>query len=281
MMTGDEAAELRQQILGLCERYAEAVHGAAPFVPGTSAVPPSGKVLGAKEMRLLVDSCLDFWLTTGRFNAEFEQKLAQRTGVLRAITTNSGSSANLLATTALTSHLLGEEALQPGDEVITCATGFPTTVNPTLQNGLVPVFLDVELGTYNIDVRQLEDARSPRTRAIMAAHTLGNPFDLAAITAFAKKHDLLLVEDCCDALGATYQRQASRHVRRYRHAQSSIPLIISPWEKAARFLSQSHDLQTHRGIVPRLGPRLLLRSGQGQYLQPPFRLATRRSALRL
>ena len=204
MMTGDEAAELRQQILGLCERYAEAVHGAAPFVPGTSAVPPSGKVLGAKEMRLLVDSCLDFWLTTGRFNAEFEQKLAQRTGVLRAITTNSGSSANLLATTALTSHLLGEEALQPGDEVITCATGFPTTVNPTLQNGLVPVFLDVELGTYNIDVRQLEDARSPRTRAIMAAHTLGNPFDLAAITAFAKKYDLLLVEDCCDALGATY-----------------------------------------------------------------------------
>jgi CDP-6-deoxy-D-xylo-4-hexulose-3-dehydrase len=204
-MTNDDAAELREKILALCERYAEVAHGPSPFVPGTSAVPPSGKVLGAREMRLLVDSCLDFWLTTGRFNAEFERQLTQRTGVTQAITTNSGSSANLLATTALTSHLLGEEALQPGDEVITCATGFPTTVNPILQNGLVPVFLDVELGTYNIDVRWLEAARSERTRAVMAAHALGNPFDLGAITAFAKKYDLLLVEDCCDALGATYQ----------------------------------------------------------------------------
>ncbi|QXX76668.1 lipopolysaccharide biosynthesis protein RfbH [Methylovirgula sp. HY1] len=203
-MTTDDAGKLREQILGLCERYAQVVHGPAPFVPGTSAVPPSGKVLGPKEMRLLVDSCLDFWLTTGRFNADFERQLTQRTGVLQAITTNSGSSANLLATTALTSHLLGDEALQPGDEVITCATGFPTTVNPALQNGLVPVFLDVELGTYNIDVRYLEEAKSARTRAIMVAHTLGNPFDLGAITSFAKKHDLLLVEDCCDALGATY-----------------------------------------------------------------------------
>ncbi|MHB8885630.1 MAG: lipopolysaccharide biosynthesis protein RfbH [Methylovirgula sp.] len=203
-MTSDEVAELREQILGLSERYAQAVHGPASFVPGMSAVPPSGKVLGPKEMRLLVDSCLDFWLTTGRFNADFERQLTQRTGVLQAITTNSGSSANLLATTALTSHLLGDEALQPGDEVITCATGFPTTVNPSLQNGLVPVFLDVELGTYNIDVHCLEEAKSERTRAIMVAHTLGNPFDIGAITAFAKKYDLLLVEDCCDALGATY-----------------------------------------------------------------------------
>ncbi len=203
-MTNDEAAELREQILALCERYAEVAHGPSPFVPGMSAVPPSGKVLGPKEMRLLVDSCLDFWLTTGRFNAEFERQLTQRTGVMQAITTNSGSSANLLATTALTSHLLGDEALQPGDEIITCATGFPTTVNPVLQNGLVPVFLDVELGTYNIDVRWLEEAKSERSRAIMVAHTLGNPFDLGAIAAFAKKYDLLLVEDCCDALGATY-----------------------------------------------------------------------------
>jgi CDP-6-deoxy-D-xylo-4-hexulose-3-dehydrase len=203
-MSTDEAGKLREEILALCERYAEVAHRPPPFVPGTSAVPPSGKVLGAREMRLLVDSCLDFWLTTGRFNAEFERQLARRTGVLQTITTNSGSSANLLATTALTSHLLGDEALRPGDEVITCATGFPTTVNPTLQNGLVPVFVDVELGTYNIDVRWLEDARSERTRAIMVAHTLGNPFDLGATTAFAKKHNLLLVEDCCDALGATY-----------------------------------------------------------------------------
>jgi CDP-6-deoxy-D-xylo-4-hexulose-3-dehydrase len=203
-MNSDEVGKLREEILALCERYAEVAHGASPFVPGVSAVPPSGKVLGAKEMRLLVDSCLDFWLTTGRFNAEFERQLARRTGVLQALTTNSGSSANLLATTALTSHLLGDEALRPGDEVITCATGFPTTVNPTLQNGLVPVFVDVELGTYNIDVRWLEEARSERTRAIMVAHTLGNPFDLGAITAFARKYSLLLVEDCCDALGATY-----------------------------------------------------------------------------
>lgn len=203
-MTTDDAGKLREQILELCERYAERAHAPSPFVAGVSAVPPSGKVLGPKEMRLLVDSCLDFWLTTGRYNAEFERQLTQRTGVLQAITTNSGSSANLLATTALTSHLLGDEALQPGDEVITCSTGFPTTVNPSIQNGLVPVFLDVELGTYNIDVRSLEAAKSPRTRAIMVAHTLGNPFDLGAITGFAKKHDLLLVEDCCDALGATY-----------------------------------------------------------------------------
>lgn len=204
MTSPDECTALREQILALSERYAELVHSPKPFVAGQSAIPPSGKVLGGKEMRLLVDSCLDFWLTTGRFNTEFEKQLAQRTGVMQAITTNSGSSANLLAMTALTSHILGDKALKPGDEVITCATGFPTTVNPSLQNNLVPVFLDVELGTYNIDVNRLEEALSPRTRAIMVAHTLGNPFDLGTITAFAKKHDLFLIEDCCDALGATY-----------------------------------------------------------------------------
>jgi len=148
-------------------------------------------------MRYLVDSCLDFWLTTGRFNAEFEKKFAAVTGAIRAITTNSGSSANLLAASALTSPLLEDKALEPGDEVITCATGFPTTVNPLIQNGLIPVFLDVELGTYNIDVVRLEEAITSRTRAIMVAHTLGNPFNLDAITSVAKKNDLFLVEDCC------------------------------------------------------------------------------------
>ena len=207
MTRANDAAALREQILQLAENYAELVHGAAGFVPGSDVVPPSGKVLGAKEMRFLVDSCLDFWLTTGRFNDAFEERLAKLTGVLRAVTTNSGSSANLLATTALTSHLLGDERLKPGDEVITCATGFPTTVNPSLQNGLIPVFLDVELPTYNIDVSQLERALSPRTRAIMVAHTLGNPFDLGTIGAFVKQHNLILVEDCCDALGATYRGQ--------------------------------------------------------------------------
>jgi CDP-6-deoxy-D-xylo-4-hexulose-3-dehydrase len=204
-MVNSELAELRDQILALSEQYAELAHGAKPFVAGTSPVPPSGKVLGAQEMRFLVDSCLDFWLTTGRFNAEFELKLAKATGTRRTLTTNSGSSANLLAMTALTSHVLGDKALKPGDEVITCATGFPTTVNPIIQNGLIPVFLDVEIGTYNIDVTRLESAMSPRTRAIMIAHALGNPFDLDAITDFARKHDLFLIEDCCDALGATYR----------------------------------------------------------------------------
>jgi CDP-6-deoxy-D-xylo-4-hexulose-3-dehydrase len=204
MTASDELSALREQILALSERYAELKHGTLPFQPGVSVVPPAGKVLGAPEMRNLVDSCLDFWLTTGRFNTEFEQRLGKVTGVMQALTTNSGSSANLLAMTALTSHILKDKALVPGDEVITCATGFPTTVNPTLQNGLVPVFLDVELGTYNIDVARLEEALSPRTRAIMIAHTLGNPFDLGAIKAFADKHDLFLIEDCCDALGATY-----------------------------------------------------------------------------
>jgi CDP-6-deoxy-D-xylo-4-hexulose-3-dehydrase len=204
-MVNSELAELRAQILALSEQYAELAHGAKPFVAGSSTVPPSGKVLGAQEMRFLVDSCLDFWLTTGRFNAEFELLLAKATGTRRTLTTNSGSSANLLAMTALTSDVLGDKALKPGDEVITCATGFPTTVNPIIQNGLIPVFLDVEMGTYNIDVTRLESAVSPRTRAIMIAHALGNPFDLDAVTNFARKHDLFLIEDCCDALSATYR----------------------------------------------------------------------------
>jgi CDP-4-dehydro-6-deoxyglucose reductase, E1 len=205
MSGNSELEELRSQILELAERYAELAHGAKPFVAGIGAVPPSGKVLGAQEMRFLVDSCLDFWLTTGRFNAKFESALAKVTGTRRTLTTNSGSSANLLAVTALSSYALGDKALKPGDEVISCATGFPTTVNPIIQNGLTPVFLDVDIGTYNIDVTHLEAALSSRTRAIMVAHALGNPFNLDAITEFARKYDLFLIEDCCDALGATYR----------------------------------------------------------------------------
>lgn len=204
MRDTEDLASLRRQILELAERYAERAHGQLPFVPGESAIPPAGKVVGASEMRHLVDSALDFWLTAGRYNAQFESRLAKTLGVKRAVSVNSGSSANLLALTALTSHELGDHALRPGDEVITCAAGFPTTVNPILQNGLVPVFLDVDIGTYNIDVTRLEEALSPRTRAVMVAHALGNPFDLATVGAFCKKHDLYLVEDCCDALGATF-----------------------------------------------------------------------------
>jgi CDP-6-deoxy-D-xylo-4-hexulose-3-dehydrase len=187
--------------------YADLALGPAPFVPGRTPVPSSGKVIGARELEMLVESSLDGWLTTGRFNDAFERKLGQYLGRRHVRTTNSGSSANLLALTALTSHLLGDRALKPGNEVITVAAGFPTTVNPTLQNGLVPVFVDVVLPTYNIDPARIEAAVSPRTRAIMIAHTFGNPFDLDAVMDVARRHDLWVVEDCCDALGATYRNR--------------------------------------------------------------------------
>jgi CDP-6-deoxy-D-xylo-4-hexulose-3-dehydrase len=159
--------------------------------------------------QFLIDASLDFWLTTGRFASQFEREFARTVGVRHAILCNSGSSANLLATSALTSWKLGDRQLQPGDEIITVAAGFPTTVNPAIQHGLVPVFLDVDLGTYDIDVARLEEAISPRTRAIILAHTLGNPFDVDAVMALAKRHGLWVVEDSCDALGSTYR---GRHV---------------------------------------------------------------------
>jgi CDP-6-deoxy-D-xylo-4-hexulose-3-dehydrase len=196
--------QMRALILDLVGHYARSFHTTAPFVPGESAVPVSGKVYGDTDMCSLVDSALDFWLTTGRFNEAFETRLAQRLGVAHALTTNSGSSANLLALSSLTSHYLRGDALKPGDEVITVATGFPTTVNPALQYGLVPVFVDVDIPTYNIKPDMIEAAVSSRTRAIMVAHTLGNPFDLGEVMRVAEKHDLWVVEDCCDALGATY-----------------------------------------------------------------------------
>lgn len=195
---------LRAHILDLVGEYARLAHTPAPFVAGSTSVPVSGKVYGAEDMRSLVDSSLDFWLTTGRFNDQFEARLASFLGVNHVLTANSGSSANLLALSTLTSPLLRDRALKPGDEVITVATGFPTTVNPSLQYGLVPVFVDVDIPTYNIRPDMIEAAVSEKTRAIMVAHTLGNPFDLDAVMAVAKKHDLWVVEDCCDALGATY-----------------------------------------------------------------------------
>ncbi len=176
----------------------------AAFEPGKNAVPPSGKVIGAKELQNMVEASLDGWLTTGRFNDAFEKRLTEFLGVKHALTTNSGSSANLLAFSALTSPKLGERAIKPGDEVISVAAGFPTTVNPILQFGAVPVFVDVQLGTYNIDPAKIEAAITPKTKAIMLAHTLGNPYDLDVVTALAKKHNLWLIEDCCDALGSTY-----------------------------------------------------------------------------
>jgi len=193
----------RQHILELVRAYAEKASAPPDFVSGTSAIPPSGKVLGAEEFVNLVDASLDGWLTTGRYNSAFEQKLGSFLGIPHILTCNSGSSANLLALTALTSPQLGERALRPGDEVITAAAGFPTTVNPILQNGLTPVFVDSEIGTYNPSASAIEAAISPRTRAIMLAHTLGNPFDAAALRELADRHNLWLIEDCCDALGST------------------------------------------------------------------------------
>lgn len=202
----DEALALRAQIAALVAQYAAITHEAPQaFVPGQTVLPPSGKVIGGPELQGMVDAALDGWLTTGRFNAAFEARLAQILGVPHVLTVNSGSSANLVAFSTLTSPRLGERTIRPGDEVIGVAAGFPTTVNPILQFGAVPVFVDVDLATHNIDVTQLEAARSPKTKAVMLAHALGNPFNLDAITAFCQKHGLWLVEDCCDALGATYR----------------------------------------------------------------------------
>ena len=198
---------LRNDIAALVEQYANGTFADKPFVPGETVIPPSGKVIGAPEIKAMVEASLDGWLTTGRFNAEFEKKLADYIGVPHLLTTTSGSSANLLAMTALTSPKLGDRALKPGDEVITVAAGFPTTVNPTVQNGLIPVFVDVDIPTYNIDPTLIEAAVSEKTRAIMIAHTLGNPFDLSEVRRIADKYNLWLIEDCCDALGSTYNGQ--------------------------------------------------------------------------
>jgi CDP-4-dehydro-6-deoxyglucose reductase, E1 len=199
--------QLRAQILDLVREYHRAAFAAKPFDAAATPIPCAGRVFDDEEIVQLVDSSLDFWLTTGRFAAEFEKTFAQWWGLRHAMLVNSGSSANLVALSCLTSLRLGDRQLRPGDEVITVAAGFPTTVNPIIQNRLVPVFLDVHVPTYNVDVTQLDAALSPRTRAIMIAHTLGNPYDLARVSAFAEKHHLWLVEDCCDAVGSTFQGQ--------------------------------------------------------------------------
>jgi CDP-6-deoxy-D-xylo-4-hexulose-3-dehydrase len=200
----ERAEAIRSQIRALVAEYHEAAFEAVPFVAGKSSVPVSGRVFGANDVQHLVDSGLDFWLTTGRFATQFEKAFARVMQARHAILVNSGSSANLLAVSALTSPLLGDRALKEGDEVITVAAGFPTTVNPIFQNRLVPVFVDVELPGYGIAIEHLAAALSPRTRAIIVAHTLGNPYDIGAVAAFAKEHNLFLIEDCCDAVGATF-----------------------------------------------------------------------------
>lgn len=195
---------LRKQIAELVEQYAKIQYAEKPFEPGKSVVPPSGKVIGATELQYMVEASLDGWLTTGRFNEQFEKELAEFIGIKHLITVNSGSSANLVAFNTLTSPKLGARAIKKGDEVIGVAAGFPTTVNPIVQFGAIPVFVDIDAKTHNIDADLIEAAIGPKTKAIMLAHTLGNVFNLGKVKALCEKYNLWLIEDCCDALGAKF-----------------------------------------------------------------------------
>jgi CDP-6-deoxy-D-xylo-4-hexulose-3-dehydrase len=201
----EESIELRREILERVVDYHDEEFGERTFVRGESPVQVSGRVFDADDLVHLVDASLDFWLTAGRYAERFEKEFARTLGARHALLCNSGSSANLLAVSALTSRILGERRLSPGDEIVTVAAGFPTTVNPIVQNGLVPVFVDIELGTYNADLDQLEAAIGPRTKAVILAHTLGNPYDLDRVVEIARKHDLWMIEDNCDALDSTYK----------------------------------------------------------------------------
>ena len=205
MTFNDEKEEKLKEIMRLVEEYHDIAFAQKKFEPGVSVIPPSGKLFDSSEMKSLVESALDGWWTEGRFTRKFSKQLAEYVGTKYCMLTNSGSSANLLALSALTSPLLRERRIKPGDEVISVAASFPTTVNPIIQNGCVPVFVDAELGTYNIDTTKLEGALSDKTKAIFIAHTLGNPFNLESVVSFAKEHNLWLIEDGCDALGAEYE----------------------------------------------------------------------------
>ena len=198
---GRTAEDIRNEIKKLAVEYYELAH---PDHRRPGRIPVSGKVLGPEELCAMMDASLDMWLTAGRFNVEFEKAFAEKLGVGHALSTNSGSSANLLAITALTSPKLGDRRLKRGDEVITVAAAFPTTVNPIIQNGLVPVFVDVELKTFNIDISRMEEAVTPKTKAVFLAHTLGNMYDMDAMMDFCRRHDLWMIEDSCDALGARW-----------------------------------------------------------------------------
>ena len=207
MKNEDTLEGIRIKISELVDAFSRIKFKQKAFLPGETIIPPSGKLIDSEELKLMVEASLDGWLTTGRFNDEFEKKLAKFIGVKHLITVNSGSSANLVAFNTLTSEKLGDKAIKPGDEIISVAAGFPTTVNPIFQFGAIPVFIDVEIGTYNIQVDKIEEAITSKTKAIMIAHTLGNPFDLESIISICKKYNLWLIEDCCDALGAKYNGQ--------------------------------------------------------------------------
>lgn len=195
---------MRDEIIKLVRRYGEQKYKKNKFIPGQTTVPVNGKVMSALELEYLVDASLDGWLTSGRFNTEFQSRLGKYLGAKHVLTVNSGSSANLVALSTLTSPTLGNKAIMPGDEVITVAAGFPTTVNPIIQQQAVPVFVDIKPDTYNINVSYLETALSEKTKAVMIAHTLGNPFDCRAVKDFCEQNNIWLIEDCCDALGAVF-----------------------------------------------------------------------------
>ena len=199
--------EFDADINNLVEKAANELHAPKPFIAGESSIPVTGKVFGKPEISAAVSASLDFWLTAGPYTEKFESEFAKTVGMRTSHMVNSGSSANLIALTSLTSPKLGDRRLRPGDEVITVAAGFPTTVAPIIQNQLLPVYVDVDLGTYGANDEQLQAAISPKTKAIMMAHTLGNPFNLDLVQELAKKHNLWLVEDSCDALGGTYRGQ--------------------------------------------------------------------------
>ena len=202
-----KAENIKEKIFNLIKEYHDEVYKPKAFVPGESGIPVSGKVFDEKELQMMTEAALDGVFTTGRFNTEFEKRLAKFIGVNNLITVNSGSSANLVAAATLTAEELGDRALKPGDEFITVSVSFPTTINPLLMYGLVPVFLDIDIPTYEIDITRLEEAIGPKTKAIVIAHTLGNTFQVEEISRIAKKHNLWLMEDCCDALGATYNNK--------------------------------------------------------------------------
>ena len=204
-MNSNKKINLKNKIFNLVKKYSDLEFGKKKFIPGKTTIPPTGKVIGNLELQNMVEASLDGWLTAGRFNKNFEEKLSKFIGIKHLITANSGSSANLIAFSALTSPKLKERAIKPLDEVITVAAGFPTTINPIVQFGAIPVFVDVKIPTYNIDETLIEEAITPKTKAIMIAHTLGNPFNLKIVKSICEKNNLWLIEDSCDALGSTYE----------------------------------------------------------------------------
>ena len=238
--------EIRNKIAHLVKEYCAAKFTAKPFIPGETPVRYAGRVFNEHEMASLVDSALDFWLTTGRFAEEFESEFAALLGIESAMLVNSGSSANLLALTALTSPLLGDKRLNVGDEVISVAAGFPTSVNPVIQLGMIPVFVDIDLGTYNANTEEIRKAIGPKTRAIFLAHTLGNPYDLDSVTAMVRDKGLYLIEDCCDALGSTYK---GKKVGTFGHIAS---FSFYPAHRCGR--DERRNACPRRQVAPRLGP---------------------------